>query len=321
MSDAQYPATPEIPKINVAPSQASFNINVKAFLERASDHFVSSSSDSGLLTVPPSHTFYCGMIDREKSIINGPGIAIIAPDKILEGVFDASINFGKHCKLTDEEETVIVSGDYEGGCFNGLGEMTGSDDSYNGMLVNDHIAGSGRITTPTFTYSGEFSNDGKRNGLGELTVGSSKYIGNFAMDLPHGRVKMVTDDLETGVTTVFEGNFVRGRQHGEGRLIDSHGKEWFVLHEDGELREKQPYHVKVIRDLKNEITALKTQCENSCDISCKICMADRCSVALMPCGHLALCEACETRLSREGTRKCPLCRGTYRTTAKVIIPT
>jgi hypothetical protein len=40
MSDAQYPATPEIPRINVAPSQASFNISVKAFLEKASDHFV-----------------------------------------------------------------------------------------------------------------------------------------------------------------------------------------------------------------------------------------------------------------------------------------
>ena len=35
MSDAQYPATPEIPRINVAPSQASFNINVKAFFRES----------------------------------------------------------------------------------------------------------------------------------------------------------------------------------------------------------------------------------------------------------------------------------------------
>ena len=319
MSDAQYPATPEIPRINVAPSQASFNISVKAFLEKASDHFV-SSSDSGLLRVPPSHTFYCGMIDREKSTINGPGIAIIAPDKILEGVFDSSINFGKNCKLTDEEETLIVSGDYESGRFNGLGEITGSDISYRGTIVDDHIAGSGCIKTPTFVYSGEFSDTGKRNGLGELTIGTSRYTGNFAMDLPHGRMKMTTDDPDTGVTTIFEGNFVRGQQHGEGRLIDSRGKEWFVLHEDGELKEKQPYHVKVIKDLKSEIVALRTQCENSCDITCRVCMTEKCNIALLPCGHLAICDKCETRLSREGTRKCPMCRGSYRTIAKVIIP-
>ena len=321
MSGARYPATPDISRINVAPSPVSFNISVKDFLEKASDHFTSLAGDSGLIQVPPSHTFYCGMVDRERSMINGHGTAIIAPDKILQGVFDSSINFAKQCKLTDEETTTIVSGDYENGQFNGLGGITTPEIAYEGMLVAGEVAGSGKMNTPEFSYSGEFADNGKRHGLGELIVGRCKYVGGFRMDLPHGKVKLYTDDPATGLTTKFEGDFVMGKQHGEGRLIDSEGTEWFVVYENDELRDKQPYHMKLIRDLREEIDTLRSQCENSCDITCKVCMAAKSCVLTMPCGHLALCEGCETRLSRDGSKRCPICRAPYRTTAKVIIPT
>jgi hypothetical protein len=43
------------------------------------------------------------------------------------------------------------------------------------------------------------------------------------------------------------------------------------------------------------------------DKNCIVCMAARCSVLQLPCGHLICCEAC-TQLLRGKGRECPLCR-------------
>ena len=320
MNDAQYPATPEIPRINVAPSQASFNVNVKVFLEKASDYFSYISDDSDSVEIPPHHTLYCGLLDRRNSAVNGPGTAILSPDKMLEGVFDSSVNFGKACKVTDTEQAAIISGEYEAGCFNGLGELTTPDIQYKGTIVNDRVIGSGRLLTSQFSYSGEFSDSGKRDGLGELIIGNRRYVGSFSMDLPHGKCKVFTDNAETGVSTVFEGEFVRGREHGEGRLTNTRGEEWFVLYENGELKERQPYHVKTIKDLTEKVDILTAQCENSADITCKVCMAEPSNVVTVPCGHLVLCQRCEHTLAQTQSRKCPFCRSHYRSIIKVVIP-
>lgn len=51
---------------------------------------------------------------------------------------------------------------------------------------------------------------------------------------------------------------------------------------------------------------------------CKICMAHRADVVLMPCGHSGICEQCVTRIhSANGYASCPFCRQPMTKVAKI----
>mmetsp|Transcript_22530 Transcript_22530/g.64913 ORF Transcript_22530/g.64913 Transcript_22530/m.64913 type:complete len:353 (-) Transcript_22530:135-1193(-) len=42
--------------------------------------------------------------------------------------------------------------------------------------------------------------------------------------------------------------------------------------------------------------------------TCVVCLDDPATMASVPCGHLAMCEACAARLDASGTEACPVCR-------------
>ena len=322
MNDDQiYPATPHIPRINVAPSHTGYNIDIKAFLKKASDFFNSLSTDLDISHIPPSHALYFGTINREKSTIHGPGISTISSEKTLEGIFDSSINFGKECKISNHDTHATITGDYEGGIFNGLGEINIGSLTYKGTIKSDYVTGSGHLQTNDFTYTGEFNNEGKRHGFGDLVFENKKYIGNFVNDYPDGKGQLITDELETGINSVFEGNFIGGKQHGEGRLTDSDGHEWYVMWDHGVLQNKQPFHIKTIQDLTAKVEKLTEQCNNSSDVTCKVCMNEQANIATVPCGHLSMCQQCEQRMHHTQGKRCPICRTHYKSTVKIIIPT
>lgn len=55
------------------------------------------------------------------------------------------------------------------------------------------------------------------------------------------------------------------------------------------------------------------------DKSCAVCMNDTKNMALVPCGHVCLCEACCRAVMSSGSRKCPVCRIGIESTLKVYL--
>jgi len=58
------------------------------------------------------------------------------------------------------------------------------------------------------------------------------------------------------------------------------------------------------------------------DLECKVCMAARVAMVLLPCGHLCCCTSCCTQLMANRRifepAKCPICRGSITTVSKVF---
>ena len=67
---------------------------------------------------------------------------------------------------------------------------------------------------------------------------------------------------------------------------------------------------------EEELEKKKTKLEEC--LQCKVCQDAKCSVILMPCMHVCLCEGCaETLRSRDG--KCPMCRADFASVSKIYI--
>ena len=92
-------------------------------------------------------------------------------------------------------------------------------------------------------------------------------------------------------------------------LSDSMDKE-ILIHSITEENTKQNEKMK---NMENIINNYKS------DRECKICMSKNANIIVMPCGHLAMCNTCETRCRRQTNRRCPICMSTYRELIKIYI--
>ena len=265
------------------------------------------------MVVNTDAAFYTGLVAVDSGLPSGRGLVIYPNGNLLTGSFTSSVRDGSECKAIIKEGGTI-QGDLQNGRFSGLGEMTKGENQYEGSFHNNQVHGSGKLTTESYEYKGEFDR-GKRSGLGEVRIANKKYIGQFQDDQPHGPGRLATDQ-PNGKIEILHGNFVKGVPNGEGKLVDSHGNQWFVNYDDGHRLEKIPMHEKQIRDLKHEVDCLNTRLEErGPQERCAICHVSAADVAIPACGHVTMCQSCESRLM---PKRCPICRRTYREALRLI---
>jgi Zinc finger, C3HC4 type (RING finger) len=60
----------------------------------------------------------------------------------------------------------------------------------------------------------------------------------------------------------------------------------------------------------------------SCSIECVVCRTQAAEMAIIPCGHLCLCDGCTKALVASSSilQYCPLCRGSLLSTLRIYIP-
>ena len=73
------------------------------------------------------------------------------------------------------------------------------------------------------------------------------------------------------------------------------------------------------KSLQNDLKEIQ---ENQCmlmNAQCSVCHEHTATKAVIPCGHLCLCEGCNTSITKldSAQRKCPLCRGQLLSTLRV----
>ena len=267
------------------------------------------------VTLDANTGFYMGLIKIDSGLPSGNGLVVYPDGNILLGHFNNNTRNGTECKAIMKEGGTI-HGDLHHGKFSGIGEMKMKQGlvRYEGSFHMNMLHGSGKFSTDNYEYSGEFE-QGKRSGLGEVRISNKKYVGQFREDQPHGPGRLATDQAN-GKIEVLQGNFVKGVPIGEGKLIDSQGSQWFVFYDAGQCVEKIPMHEKQIRDLKNEVESLNSRLEDrGPQERCSICQAQAVDTVVPTCGHVAMCQACESRLM---PKRCPICRRNYREAIKLI---
>jgi len=162
-----------------------------------------------------------GQIDVD-AIQSAVGTQVFASDARYEGDFQRG-------KFNGSGRFIHANGDmYEGefvdNVAQGFGKFKSADESivYEGFFENDLPEGQGvRVTNGKETYAGVFK-QGKKNGQGDQhQEGVYFYKGGFKNDTYDGEGVYVYEDgkltmNEKGV--VYEGEWVNGKQHGEGKL-------------------------------------------------------------------------------------------------------
>ncbi len=71
-----------------------------------------------------------------------------------------------------------------------------------------------------------------------------------------------------------------------------------------------------LKKVKSEKADLESKLKDS--LQCKVCMDSKCSVILMPCMHVCLCEDCAEDI-RAADGKCPMCRADFASVGKIYI--
>ena len=54
---------------------------------------------------------------------------------------------------------------------------------------------------------------------------------------------------------------------------------------------------------------------------CVVCQVEKANVAVVPCGHVCLCQSCSNTYQnlRRGAKQCPICRGSMEKTMKIYL--
>jgi hypothetical protein len=68
------------------------------------------------------------------------------------------------------------------------------------------------------------------------------------------------------------------------------------------------YHMSGVSWNLYEIFGLPKKDTSEDENSCIVCMSERKSSAVIPCGHVCLCQSCGETLQKQPNAKCPLCR-------------
>ena len=193
--------------------------------------------------------------------------------------------------------SVLYEGECIDGKMNGLGFYKDPDITYEGEWLNNQFNGEGVFKDRNIKYSGFFKN-GKKHGEGKLTVNENDYFVEFDNDKEIIRIdynQKTVNDLENKVKN----------------LQDNVRDNTYIIKE----QEKQiiQYNQK-IKSIENEKKVLEDQ------FNCKICFKNVPNIVLNPCHHCAICEICETNISRmHNGRICPICRKPYKSITKIFI--
>lgn len=291
-----------------------------------------------------SADFTGGIVDARHARIAGPGKATLqcaeirggighgpfsytTPGLAIDGRFvDGSVTCDS-VSVRSEEDTeaavVMVVGlvvDSEGVQIGGGGGIGGGGISYHGGVACGRASGRGELKREDGTYA---------------------YEGDWCDGAPHGT------GTERLPTETYVGGFADGVRHGEGRITrkDGGGVELYCEHDTGELlirctmsERELALTRRLLHDAleakdateeacRREMDVLRAECERQTAahrelLQCKVCFAKPSTTAIVPCGHVCLCEGCAEEIGSRGsgpasasplrTRgQCPICRRTF----------
>lgn len=203
------------------------------------------------------------------------------------------------------------------------------------------------------TYRGGVAG-GLASGRGDFKCGEYAYEGEWHDGVPHGM------GTERSAAETYVGGFVDGARHGEGRiLLRSNDDELYCEHEAGRLVLRctmSERELALTRRLLNdaleakdateeacrrEMDVLRAECERQAAahrelLQCKVCFAKPSTTAIVPCGHICLCEGCAEEIGGGGRSSsssssaaaasslrprgsCPICRRTFTRVMNVFL--
>lgn len=103
-----------------------------------------------------------------------------------------------------------------------------------------------------------------------------------------------------------------------------------IKENEEKLRNRKRAFHEIIQDMPRETRARITLDENTVTASnendnnqsvCVICHENECSMAVIPCGHVCLCNQCSDLCtnSENGQQSCPLCRGNMQSVLRIYL--
>ncbi|CAD7960971.1 unnamed protein product [Amoebophrya sp. A25] len=154
-----------------------------------------------------------------KDEFEGHGVYFYEGGTVYRGQWYASYKHGKGVFVNPAEKTEY-DGDWCEGFRHGRGKMTSPDFTYHGEFEHDNINGSGSMvyTSTGISYDGEFQ-DNVRHGRGILNSENENYNGEWRDDKKNGQgVQKIK-----GVG-VYTGGFVDDKRHGKGEVVYEEGR-------------------------------------------------------------------------------------------------
>jgi len=233
--------------------------------------------------------------------------------------------------------SLCYDGEYVDGRRSGNGTEYRNDESvlYEGEF-NDgfrHGRGKGYRVDGTLFYDGEWAR-GECNGRGKMFYGDGytlKYDGDVQDGKPHGLGKEYSEDGRL----LYDGEYMDGRLHGRGKMYRDDGTllyegEWkdglpihlqkgiFMMsgvHDEEATAKKRKVDSGMEKEERDRISRMHAESPYVSEVpTCVLCFGELhhgdASFVYVPCGHRALCGACEKTLTEEWRTKCPCCKVT-----------
>jgi hypothetical protein len=158
------------------------------------------------------------------------------------------------------------------------------------------VSGSGRDDVGGYTIQGKVAMDGKM-AFSKTYEGGSHTAGGFVSAENHGH------------TVEYRGEAVRRVDGGVPSFSAGVRGRWYIRHDLGNF--DGTWHLwPVMMPAMDEGLSSARLSSSDDENECCVCYDRPIDTGLAPCGHVALCEACATRLYNSGARgrRCPLCR-------------
>lgn len=252
---------------------------------------------------------------------------MVSPADVYNGDFVKGMKHGKGTYIHANGDTWV--GDFVENRFEGEGIMWfANGDTFHGTMKGNKKHGEGRYLFHSSNdhyggteFTGQFEDDFMKKGIMKFSDGST-YMGEFAEGLRNGRGRMVHANGD-----VQDGKWVRGFYRGP-----------LLPHERDAFRDEERAAALALaaemaeHEAKRKTARAGTTSDTTCDTTdpsqgvagkkweeggegcCVICMTERATHAMVPCGHLCLCAADVALLfHKEQMVKCPVCRKTAHT--------
>lgn len=252
---------------------------------------------------------------------SGWGVLTHGTDTV-EGFFDGDVQNVKECVINTAD--VQLKGELCNGLLCGECCVTTSDGCHvNGHFSQGKMDGMVTIETPIMTYTGD-AQSGFANGRGTMVTRNDRlrYDGHWLRGVPHDMGTEVIKSSQ-GTDEIYEGRFNMGQRHGMGTLNFEERVEYSAgsVVTRSSLKEKMlAEHLEqtcafldATQKQLEDVRLKKEELESTnAPSKCCICIDRDVTSALVPCGHMCMCQTCEAEYIRSATSggiiRCPVCR-------------
>ena len=252
---------------------------------------------------PSIDGLYFGPVDS-LGRMTGQGLYLSKNGYLLEGTFQSGTNNISNAIFANKDMTGQVS--VHGGALHGNFDVTikkQPECRITGRLNAGELAdGEFRLEGQDLTFVGHLR-DSKASAVGKLSDPERSYDGEWYQDLPHGH-GVCKNQHEAGVPRYYKHGVLQpeGPDSTNTRRLETSIEE--LQHSVDRLQSGQLGRESSAQDQRD----------------CKICMSVTADIVMIPCGHVAVCEACHLELIRrsaDGAIECILCRAQSTTSQKI----